>query len=91
MLAFAGGAVALEALPDGCSGQSSSGVFVTAQRDERTDLGGLDLDVLRRLEREAADAIAEAVDGGTSDEEHIRYMRKICQQCREELARRSAR
>lgn len=86
MLAFAGGAVAVHALPEGCNGHSSSGVFVAAQRDERPDFGGLDADVLRRLEREADEAIAEAEAAGTGDDQHIQYLRTVQRQCRDELA-----
>lgn len=88
MLAFAGGDFDAHGLPEGCSGHSSSGVFVAARRDEPPSLGGIDADVLRRLEREAADAIAEAEAAGTSDDQHIQYLRTVQRQCRDELARR---
>jgi hypothetical protein len=88
VLAFAGGAVDAHGLPEGCSGHSSSGFFVAAQRDEAPSLGRLDADVLRRLEREAADAIAEADAAGSGDEQHIQYLRTVQRQCRDELATR---
>ncbi len=85
MLAFAGGAVDAQGFPEACSGHSSSGFFVAAHRGEPSSLGRVDADVLRRLEREAADAIAEAASAGTGDEQHIRYLRTVQRQCRDEL------
>lgn len=88
MLRFQGGTVDAHGLPEGCSGQSSSGVYVAAMRSEPLALGVLPPDVLRRLEQEAIDAIAEAFAAGTTEEPHIKYMRDVQRQCREELARR---
>jgi hypothetical protein len=91
VLAFAGGAVEAHGLPEVCSGHSSSGVFVAAQSGEQPDFGGLDDDVLRRLEREAAEAIGEADASGLGLEPHIQYLRTVQRQCRGELASREGR
>lgn len=88
MLAFHGGTFSPRGLPEGCSGESSSGVFVAALRDEPASLIAVPDDVLLRLEREAVDAIAEAFEAGTGDESHVAYMKDVQRQCRAELARR---
>ncbi len=87
MLAFKGGDVEAHGLPEGCSGQSGSRL-VAAMRHDEPSLSGLPVDVLRRLLREATEAIAEALDAGTGDEAHIKYMRDVQRQCRDELVRR---
>ena len=87
-LPFEGGAVEVEGLPEVCSGHSSSGQYFAAHRGQAVHLGSLPPDVLQRLEHEAADAIAEAVADGSSDEPHVQYMRDVRRQCLAELQQR---
>jgi hypothetical protein len=61
---------------------------VAALRDDTISLGSLPVDVLRRHEREAIDAVAEAFAAGSGDEPHVQYMRDVQRQCREELKSR---